>query len=232
MEEKQESVDRELARLKDKAKALAEFNYGPRKSREDRFLALAIEAWVQTISQRALSIALLLENSDLESVLVLMRTLREKCIDLALICSWDRPEDAALRAHIYQRLQHKRLAVKNPDVATNPTLKNMDSDLKQFEETYPRLYEELAQLAKSPPVRSHWSGLEPEERLAKASIVDPLARKVQDLLSIEVHGSLDLAAKRECTPEMIIVTANYVCRWIGEVENKLLDIRAKQIRGV
>ena len=69
-------------------------------------------------------------------------------------------------------------------------------------------------------------------RLAKASIVDPLARKVQDLLSIEVHGSLDLAAKRECTPEMIIVTANYVCRWIGEVENKLLDIRAKQIRGV
>ena len=71
------------------------------------------------------------------------------------------------------------------------------------------------------PIRNHWSGLKPEMRLAKAGIVDSKARKVQDLLSTEVHGSLDLAAQRDCTPEMIILTAKYVRFWIDKVAAKL-----------
>ena len=215
------AIDAELKQLRRVANALAKFNYGVPKTREDKFLALAIEAWVRTISRRALSVAFLLKNSDLDSVLVLLRTFREKCIDLALLCSWDGPHDAALRAHVYQRLRHMKLAKKNPDIAKNPTLKNMEADLQKFKKHYSKVHIEVAKLTNSDPIRSHWSGLKPEKRLAKAGIVDPKARKVQDLLSTEVHGSLDLAARRDCTPEMIILTPKYVRFWIDKVAAKL-----------
>ena len=73
MDGKESSIGVELIRLREKAKALAQIKYSTPGDRENRFLALAVEAWVQAISQRALSIALLLENSDLDSVLVLLR---------------------------------------------------------------------------------------------------------------------------------------------------------------
>lgn len=215
------TVDDELKQLRKVAIALAKFNYGSPINQEDKFLALVIKAWVRTISSRALSIAFLLKNSDFDSALVLLRTLREKCIDLALLCSWDDLNDAALRAHIYQRLRHKQLAKKNPDIAKNPTLKNMESDLKKFKQHYPEVYSEIAKLTEQSPLRSHWSGLKPEKRLAKAAIVDPKARKVQDLLSTEVHGSLDLAAQRDSAPTMIIVTAKYVMSWVNKAAKAL-----------
>ncbi len=221
-----DTVEAALTRLRNQAKELAEFKRGAPKNKEQRFLALAIKAWVRSISQRALSIARLLEFSDLDSALVLIRTLREKSIDLILLCSWDQLEEAALRAHIYQRLQHRKLAKKNPDIGANPTLENMESDLSKFENAYPELFRELEEIAKQPPSRGHWSGLKPAKRIAKAAIVEPKGLKIQDLLSTEVHGSLDLAATRDCSPDMIIATADHVRDWIDEVYSRLQGIKA------
>ena len=98
-----DTVDAALLRLRNQAKEFAEFKRAVPKTKEQRFLVLAIKAWVRIISQRAISIALLLETSDLASALILIRTLREKSTDLILLCSWDQLEEAALRAHIYPR---------------------------------------------------------------------------------------------------------------------------------
>ncbi len=57
MDGNEDSVGAELTQLREKAN-LAQFRYSAPGDRENRFLALAVEAWVQAISQRALSIAL------------------------------------------------------------------------------------------------------------------------------------------------------------------------------
>lgn len=207
-----------LIELREKAQELDRFSHRYPDDRDGYFLGFAVSRWVEVIAKQALSIALLLDNSDLDSALVLLRTFREKCIDLALLCSWDPPQEAALRAHIFQRLRHMDLAARNPDIAANPTLKEMEADLRDFQKHYTALYDGVITLDR---VRGHWSGLKANARLSKAGINELKAGKIQALLSTEVHGSLDLAAKRDCTPEMIGYTAQYVADWIDKVMERL-----------
>jgi hypothetical protein len=50
--------------------------------------------------------------------------------------------------------------------------------------------------------RDHWSGLKPAARLLKAQVHEKNARKVQDLLSIEMHASLDLTVRQSHTEQL------------------------------
>jgi hypothetical protein len=216
-EQESSTVKHALAELGEKARKLQQFSYDFPDQGDGYFLGFAVSSWIRIIAERSLAIAKLLECSDLESALVLVRTHREKCIDLALLCSWTPPQEAALRAHIFQRLRYMSLADRNPDIRANPTLPVFAADLRDFEQYYPDLYKVTERLDR----RDHWSGLKADQRLIKAGIKDPKARKIQDLLSIEVHASLDLAARRKCTPDMIIQTANYVIDWIDVVMDRL-----------
>ena len=225
-EQESSTVKHALAELGEKARKLQQFSYDFPDQGDGYFLGFAVLSWIRIIAERSLAIAKLLECSDLDSALVLVRTHREKCIDLALLCSWTPPQEGALRAHIFQRLRYMFLADRNPDIGANPTLPALETGLRNFERYYPDLYKVTERLDK---IRDHWSGLKADQRLIKAGITEPKAGKIQNLLSIEVHGSLDLAARRECTPDMIVHTANYVMDWIEEVMDRLhLLPRAEQ----
>ena len=221
-----------IAKLNQRTRELERFNRRFAAGWENHLLAVAVITWIRAIARRAVSISLLLEQSHVESALVLLRGLREKCIDLALLCSWVPPREAAIRAHIFQRLAYKKLAARRPEFAKNVTFSNLQADLQQFENECPDVYHEIAKLD---PVRHHWSGMGVEDYLAKAGWVEPNTMKIQLLLTFEVHGNLDLpqadverldqayvvSSTRTASPELLAETAKYTMECIEEAIKKL-----------
>ena len=213
-----DGLDNALRELKDAANGLNAVNYGDPSTRDNYILRFTLLRFCKAIAARSLSIAVLLEKVD-DGALILSRSHRELCIDLRIVCSWKPPIDAAVRANIFQRLRFKRLASRNPDIAKNPTINEMYADLETLTRDYPEHYKAVKKLN---PVREHWSGLNPEKRLHKAEIQEPVAQKVQDLLSQEVHNGLILSAQqREFTAEQAIYTARYTLRWIELAAERL-----------
>jgi hypothetical protein len=213
-----DSLEGALRQLKEAANRLNAVKYPPPKTGDAYLLDLTLSRFCNVIAARSFSIALLLENRD-DGALTLSRPHRELCIDLRLVCSWRPPIDAAARANIFERLRFKRLASRNPDVGANPTINEMYADLDALSRHYPEHYNAVKKLDL---VRDHWSGLKPEHRLGKADIQEPVAQKIQDLLSLEVHNGLLLSAqKRAFTTEQAIYTAGYTLRWVQVAAERL-----------
>lgn len=127
--------------------------------------------------------------SDPEDAAALLRLLREKSVDLCLLAYWPDPEEATIRANVFQRLRHVRLLTKYrvppEDRAHQATL----SQLAWLREEWPAAY---AATEKLYIARHHWSGLSPVERLTLARWPEELGQEEQDILSLQVHGSIDL----------------------------------------
>src|SRR4030095_11312515 len=104
-EQESSTVKHALAELGEKARKLQQFSYDFPDQGDGYFLGFAVSSWIRIIAERSFAIAKLLEWSDLESAVVLLRTHHEKCIDLALLFSWHPPKEAALQAHIFQSLR-------------------------------------------------------------------------------------------------------------------------------
>jgi hypothetical protein len=219
------SAEKIIAELADKARQLEQLKYQFQEEGDGFFLGYAVARWVGAIAARSFSAATLLEASDLDGALLFVRPIREKCVDLLLMLSWSPPGEAALRAHIFQRCRYLALADRNEEIGANPSLANLRHDFEGFKHNYPAIFDSVQRLNL---LRDHWSGLNHDQRLQKTEMQHPVARKIQDLLSIEIHGSLDLVFKEARDEDSARATAQHIIGLIERVEPRVKRFAAAQ----
>lgn len=226
-------LDQAIARLRAAAGALVALRMKVGRTDEEKMLATCLLTWVRVVAEGAYTIAAILETTrDYNSATALLRTLREECIDTCQLAHSADPKTAAIRAHLYQRLTHKKLAKRNLAVAKNPTFDAFERDLAMFQEAWPDLCAEVDRLP-GPNQGGHWSGMKIGERLAVAKWKDPEPRLFGDLMSITLHESADLLqiilegpdasgrvhvkSSRETTDEHLQSIADLATAYLAEV---------------